>query len=120
MFDTISNWVMERVWALHGMNCKEAIRLASRSMDAPLSLRDRLQLRFHFLLCSYCHHYYLQRLYIRKWLRGNSGGSSDLEKTHPHRPCEDLPRDARTRILHALSQHDGKKAAPIDDSGPKN
>lgn len=36
------------------LSCKEAIRLASQALDRPLSLRVRLGLRLHLLLCSAC------------------------------------------------------------------
>jgi hypothetical protein len=36
------------------LSCKEAIRLASEALDRPLTLRARIGLRMHLLLCSAC------------------------------------------------------------------
>jgi len=36
------------------LSCKEASRLISQSLDRQLTLRERLSLRFHLLLCDMC------------------------------------------------------------------
>ena len=36
------------------LSCKEAIRLASETLDRPLSVRTRIALRTHLLMCSAC------------------------------------------------------------------
>lgn len=36
--------------------CNEATRLMSKRLDAPLSLRERLSLRFHLAMCGACSH----------------------------------------------------------------
>ncbi len=36
------------------LSCKEAIRLASEALDRPLSVRSRIALRAHLLMCSAC------------------------------------------------------------------
>jgi hypothetical protein len=36
------------------LSCKEASRLISQSLDRQLTVRERLGLRFHLLLCDMC------------------------------------------------------------------
>ncbi|MAY69862.1 zf-HC2 domain-containing protein [Halomonas litopenaei] len=36
------------------MMCKAATRLMSKQLDAPLTARERISLRFHLMLCSAC------------------------------------------------------------------
>jgi predicted anti-sigma-YlaC factor YlaD len=36
------------------MNCKQATALLSQQMDRPLTLRERMSLRFHTMMCSGC------------------------------------------------------------------
>ncbi|MGQ7245903.1 zf-HC2 domain-containing protein [Halomonas sp. V046] len=38
------------------MMCKAATRLMSKQLDAPLTTRERVALRFHLMLCSACRH----------------------------------------------------------------
>ncbi|WP_242457943.1 zf-HC2 domain-containing protein [Halomonas sp. YLGW01] len=38
------------------MMCKQATRLMSKRLDAPLSLRERFSLRFHLGMCGACRH----------------------------------------------------------------
>ena len=36
------------------LTCKQASQLISTSLDKPLSLRERLSLKLHLLICKYC------------------------------------------------------------------
>ena len=38
------------------MMCKAATRLMSKQLDAPLTTRERVALRFHLMMCSACRH----------------------------------------------------------------
>ena len=44
------------VWK-HTPNCAEMSRLASRSLDQPLSFKVRCQMRLHHLICVWCRRY---------------------------------------------------------------
>jgi len=44
------------VWK-HTPNCAEMSRLASQSLEQPLSFRTRLKMRLHFLICVWCKRY---------------------------------------------------------------
>ena len=36
------------------LNCKQASQIISQSLDRPLTLRERLALKFHLIICKYC------------------------------------------------------------------
>ncbi len=48
------------------MNCKHASQLISRSQDQKLTLKERIYLKFHLVMCSGCTNYRKQMEYIRK------------------------------------------------------
>ncbi|MDA1139247.1 MAG: zf-HC2 domain-containing protein [Planctomycetota bacterium] len=48
------------------LKCQEAARLISDSLDRPLSLRERLGLRTHLLMCRMCARCREQMLFLRK------------------------------------------------------
>ena len=48
------------------MNCKHATRLMSEELDRPLSLREKIALRFHNMMCSYCTNYRTQMAFLRR------------------------------------------------------
>jgi len=68
---------LERLWVLQGLTCREATRLAAHAMDRPLTLRERLKLSLHNLLCSYCRNYSRQLRLLRKWVRHANGRNAD-------------------------------------------
>lgn len=39
------------------LNCKEATRLLSEAQDRPLSLREKLTLNMHTMMCSGCRNF---------------------------------------------------------------
>ena len=47
------------VWN-HTPNCAEMSRLTSRSLDEPLRLKLRLQMRLHQCICAWCRRYFEQ------------------------------------------------------------
>lgn len=49
--------------------CDEVTRLLSQSMELPLPLWRRGQLRLHFHICCWCQRYGLQIRLLRKFLR---------------------------------------------------
>lgn len=48
------------------MNCKHATRLMSEELDRPLSLREKIALRFHNMMCRYCTNYRIQMAFLRR------------------------------------------------------
>ncbi len=51
------------------VKCKGATELASRAMDQRLSLRNRIALKLHHLVCAQCERYARQLSEIRRLLR---------------------------------------------------
>jgi hypothetical protein len=76
-------------------SCKEVFRLISDSMEQPLSLRKRISLRLHFLICKWCSRYLKQLHFIRNILRRNP------EKVGETAPGA-LSQETKERIKKAL------------------
>ncbi|TDY03924.1 zf-HC2 domain-containing protein [Thiohalophilus thiocyanatoxydans] len=55
------------------LNCKDTTRLLSQQQDQSLSLRRRMALRFHLMMCSGCRNYNKQIDFIHKACRRFSG-----------------------------------------------
>jgi hypothetical protein len=52
------------------LDCKQASQLISQSLDSPLTLRERIALQLHLIICKYCkkfsQHLQSMRLAIKK------------------------------------------------------
>ncbi|THF63306.1 zf-HC2 domain-containing protein [Pseudothauera rhizosphaerae] len=48
------------------LTCKDATRLCSEALDRPLTLRERLTLRAHLLICTGCTRYNEQMAALRR------------------------------------------------------
>lgn len=78
------------------LDCKHASRLVSQSMDRRLSLRERLGLRLHLLLCDACTQFSRQMMVLKQAVRQwSSRVENDTRVT--------LPDDARQRIAAAVA-----------------
>jgi hypothetical protein len=88
------------VWQ-HTPHCTEILRLASQSLEQPLSLRTRLKMRLHFLICVWCERYDKQL----KFLHRACSHASHRDETLPGRG---LSAEARQRILQRLINADKK------------
>ena len=65
MLRSIQKWL----WDVQGLTCREATRLAARTMDQPLTISERFRLFLHGLLCAYCRNYARQLRLLRRWAR---------------------------------------------------
>jgi hypothetical protein len=76
-------------------SCKEAVQWVSYSMEQPLSLRKRISLQLHFLICKWCSRYQKQLRFIRNILG-----------RHPEKVGENAPgalsQETKERIKQAL------------------
>jgi hypothetical protein len=59
----ILNWL----WALHGVTCREAVRLVALSIDGRPTRLERLRLLVHIRLCRVCRNYAHQIRWLREW-----------------------------------------------------
>lgn len=51
------------------LSCQEASRLVSQSLDRKLTLRQRIELKLHHVICSGCRAFARQLQYIRQTCR---------------------------------------------------
>jgi len=86
------NWLFQAIHAL-SPNCKEAIRLQSSGLDRKLPWLQRVGLRLHVALCSWCWRYGQHMLFLREAAK---------KCDHDHETGATLPDAARERIKHAL------------------
>lgn len=100
--------VRDRLWDLQGLTCREATRLAASAIDRQLTLRERMKLSMHGLLCSYCRNYMRQLRFVRKWVRRMSGPDASPSST-------ELPTDSASRIKKTLEREISHKFSPDAD-----
>jgi len=75
------------------LNCKQTSQLVSQSLDRRLSLRERIAVRLHLLICKYCKRFSQQLLAIRIGLQRMT--KSMEEDTHLNMPSETKARSAK-------------------------
>jgi Putative zinc-finger len=88
----LKSWLSRRLTA-----CREIAPLISQSIDRKLSLKERLRLKLHLLICIWCARYLVQLKLIRQLMR-----RSALEPEGAQLHSERLSREARERILAQL------------------
>ena len=76
--------------------CVDITELLSQSMERSLTLRERVRLRLHFLICDPCSLYQKSLQFLRVSMRGRA--SSDTDEG------PGLSEEARERMKARLSQ----------------
>ncbi len=51
------------------LNCHQVTRLASEALERRLSVRERLSMGFHTMMCAGCHNFRRQLLFLRSSMR---------------------------------------------------
>lgn len=59
------------------LNCHDATRLMSESQERPLSLMERMSLKFHLSMCSGCSNFKEQMKALRTMTRGYAKGKDE-------------------------------------------
>jgi hypothetical protein len=59
IFGTLKTRFVVWVWN-HTPTCAEMSRLTSCALEQPLTLRQRMQMRLHFVICAWCRRYFEQ------------------------------------------------------------
>jgi hypothetical protein len=79
------------------LNCKQTSQLISQSLDRPLTLRERFELKLHLIICKYCRQFsqHLQTLRVAINTMVSSIENNDNIK---------MPIDAKARILEKMHQ----------------
>lgn len=83
---------MKKHWLF---NCRDISRLVSDSMDRNLSLKHRLGIRFHIMMCRYCARYAKQLVRMRQEIRKHTS----VKKT----PRRTLSDEQKRRIQQKLN-----------------
>ena len=65
LFASLKTKFVVWVWN-HTPTCAEMSRLTSRALEQPLSLKTRLQMRLHFVICAWCRRYFEQINFLRQ------------------------------------------------------
>jgi len=81
------------------MNCKEASRLASESLDHKLPLLKMVELKMHLLMCSMCRRFAGQIKMIRQALPAFAEMEAELDRPSKIK----LSPEAKARIKGALT-----------------
>ncbi len=96
--------------------CNEITLLISKGIDTRLTLRERLRLCLHFIICSGCNRFNIQIQSLHEILRESFGSTSDvidkataqIDETTSDFP-EAMPKEARVRIQTALTAAIGEQ-----------
>jgi hypothetical protein len=89
--------VFNKLMARFDQGCEAVSRTSSVSLDRPLSLKERLGLYMHLLMCDFCQRYHRQLIVIQKL---SSGITNDDRGEQPTTPG--LSEEARERIRRAI------------------
>ncbi len=65
------------------LSCKEVTKLCSEALDRNLSLRERLSLRMHLMMCSGCTNFEEQMRHLRTITRRYAAGDFDTDMSTP-------------------------------------
>jgi hypothetical protein len=78
--------------------CEQVLPVLSQSLERKLTLRERVTLKLHFLICVYCVRYLRQLRLMRAAVRARS------EQIEEDSSASALPEDARERLKRALER----------------
>lgn len=88
-----------RYWLLQKLpTCQRTVEKISQSMERKLTLRERIKLKLHLWICSWCQWYLEHLQIIREAARAKSAESPDLRSISPA-----LSDEARERIRRKLA-----------------
>ena len=96
-----TRWVVW-VWN-HTPNCADMSRLASRSLEQPLSLRTRLKMRLHYLICAWCKRYFKQLTSLHE-------AAPHFDEHAATLPGRGLSAEAKQRIVQRLQGVEYKRS----------
>ena len=79
------------------LNCREVTLLASESLDRKVTLKERIGLRFHLLMCKLCTRYVRQLKFMHQ-------ASRVVDENNVKGSGAQLSESARDRIRNRLDQ----------------
>lgn len=80
------------------LSCKQASQLVSQSLDRPISVRERLALSFHLLICKFCRRFNRQLTMI----------STAVHRLTRHTEQDEslqMPPEVKRRIAESLESN---------------
>jgi len=85
------------VWVWHHTpTCAEMSRLTSRALEQPLTLKMRLKMRLHFVICAWCRRYFEQINFLHQY-------APKLEMQLNPLPAHGMSGEAKQRILQRIN-----------------
>lgn len=84
------------------LNCKNATKLLSESLERPLPLSHRMGLKMHLLMCRFCARFEKQIKFMRNITRRHE--KQRLEEDTPSPDSPSLSPEARERMKKALRE----------------
>ena len=78
--------------------CKEVTRMASDAMERKLPLRQRIEMKLHFLICALCLRYFKQLQFMREIARQHVAQVEDAASS----TTSSLSPEARKRMKRRL------------------
>ncbi len=79
------------------LNCREVTQFASESLDRKLTLKERIGLQFHLMMCKLCTRYVRQLKFMYQV-------SSRMDENHVKGSGARLSETARDRIRNQLDR----------------
>ena len=92
LFASLKTSLVVWVWN-HTPTCAEMSRLASRALEQPLTIRTRLTIRLHFVICEWCQRYFDQISFLHHHARCLELGEL---------PGRGMSAEAKQRILQRI------------------
>jgi DNA-directed RNA polymerase specialized sigma24 family protein len=102
IFDSLKTRWIAWVWN-HTPNCAEMSRLASRSLEQPLSMRTWLKMRLHYLICAWCKRYFTQLRFLHE-------AAPHFDEHAGTLPARSLSVEARRRLMQRLQGVESKSS----------
>lgn len=84
--------------------CQKTVELISQSMEEPLSLRERVAVKVHLWICSWCQWYMEHLQLIRDTVRAGAAEGVDMSQSS----SAGLSFEARERIKRNLLERNSK------------
>lgn len=89
-----------KIWLAHKLpTCKEVTRMASDVMDRRLPLKQRIQMKLHFMTCSLCLRYFQQLQLMREMAHQQAGQIEEMNSS----ANPSLPSATRERFKRMLN-----------------
>lgn len=84
------------------LTCRETTSLISQSLDAKLSLRQRIAVRIHLFMCRFCSRFKKQLYFIRdatEWFNIDDNEGEDIQRLD-----ESLTPESREKLKRIIAE----------------